>query len=206
MVNISKFLLKNIGLPIGLIVVGGLILNKYRSGIVSSAGNIGSVLGDAVSTPISEFINSFRNLIPSFTQSSTSQYTQALPNATGVDYIDYVRGNDTRTTSEVNDWYTNNNIINPASYGDNRVVETVSPGNYYDALQEQGSSDSPEGWYYRNFEPGGRADDQIRLDQGTADRLIDRGFDLTFLSSSESLPSGLSDAGFAVWGRSRGYQ
>ena len=57
------------------------------------------------------------------------------------------------------------------------------------------------GWYYRNFAPGGRADQQIRLDAGSADALRSRGYDLTFLTTSQKL----SDQAFTLFGKSKGY-
>jgi len=56
------------------------------------------------------------------------------------------------------------------------------------------------GWYYRNFAPGGRADEQIFLKEGTADRLTARGYDLRYLGQDE-----LGEAGFQLFGKSQGY-
>jgi len=56
------------------------------------------------------------------------------------------------------------------------------------------------GWYYQNFAPGGREDRQLLLKEGTATKLIQRGYDLTFLGISKLGPSG-----FELFGQSKGY-
>lgn len=60
---------------------------------------------------------------------------------------------------------------------------------------------SPSGWYYRNFAPGGRADTQIKLDQGSADKLRKRGQELHFLTGSQKL----SQRSFNTYGKSKGF-
>jgi len=60
---------------------------------------------------------------------------------------------------------------------------------------------SPSGYYYRNFAPGGRADTQIKLKEGSADALRKRGYDLFFLHPTQKL----SQAGFFAFGKSKGY-
>lgn len=60
---------------------------------------------------------------------------------------------------------------------------------------------SPSGYYYQNFTPGGRADRQIKLKQGSADALRKRGYDLHFLTPSQKL----SQSAFTTFGKSKGY-
>jgi len=60
---------------------------------------------------------------------------------------------------------------------------------------------SKAGYYYQNFAPGGRADRQIKLKQGSADKLKKRGYDLTFLTSSQKL----SNSAFILFGKSKNY-
>lgn len=62
-------------------------------------------------------------------------------------------------------------------------------------------TESLAGWYYQNFAPGGREDRQINLKSGTADKLKLRGYDLTFLTTSQKL----SPQAFTLFGKSKGY-
>ena len=62
-------------------------------------------------------------------------------------------------------------------------------------------TESVAGWYYQNFAPGGRDDRQINLKSGTADKLKSRGYDLTFLTTSQKL----SPNAFTMFGKSKGY-
>ena len=57
------------------------------------------------------------------------------------------------------------------------------------------------GYYYQNFPEGGRQDRQIKLQEGTADKLKLRGYDLTFLTPSQKL----SPSAFSLFGKSKGY-
>ena len=62
-------------------------------------------------------------------------------------------------------------------------------------------TESLAGWYYQNFARGGRDDRQINLKSGSADKLRSRGYDLTFLTSSQKL----SPNAFTLFGKSKGY-
>jgi len=62
-------------------------------------------------------------------------------------------------------------------------------------------SPSPSGYYYQDFAPNGRADRQIKLKVGTADKLRKRGFKLYFLTPSTKL----SAKSFQLYGKSKGY-
>lgn len=68
-------------------------------------------------------------------------------------------------------------------------------------LNEPLFAPSPAGYYYRDFAPGGRMDQQVNLQEGTADSLRQRGQDLYFLA-----PTMIQEAGFRVFGQSKGFQ
>ena len=221
--SIFTTILTKAGLPIIAIVVGGLLLSRFSSGLVGSATSFGSVLGSVVTAPVTGFVSSVTDTLGSLgsvfgnvgggvnTAPGTivSGYGGNVVSGTGggggvTGYDDWLAGEDNRTDAELDRWYEDNNVPVPERGGGESTYTPPSVTMPWDEPVSQVSSQaSQEGWYYQNFAPGGRDDRQIRLNEGTADSLIERGYDLTFLTGSEI---GLSDAGLSLWGRSRGYQ
>lgn len=95
----------------------------------------------------------------------------------------------------------------PFAYGDSpKPIQTLPPP----TLNTRPTPGAPKliaptaslpGWYYQNFARGGRDDRQINLKSGTADKLRSRGYDLTFLTSSQKL----SPNAFTLFGKSKDY-
>ena len=93
----------------------------------------------------------------------------------------------------------------PFAYGESGkspVTKNLPPASIISKPTPSASAaQSVAGWYYQNFAVGGRKDRQIKLDEGTADKLKLRGYDLTFLTPSQKL----SPSAFTLFGQSKGY-
>lgn len=204
MVSIGTFL--SIGI-IGAVAIGGYAL--YRN-LDKAGGALSRGVEQSITNPLGNYFENLWTSLPSAAASTgNGSFKEAPPQQSGVTYEQYVAGEDTRTQSQVDDWYTQNKITNPndpkplltpsvqIAYADPGPAATPKPTDY------------KSGYYY--FDVAGSQYDTIQYQTAEAMKKL-FSMNLSKIFSPGGLEnityigqSNLNEAGFKLFGQSKGY-